>query len=303
MRSFPRSALAAVVLLASLSLPVEGQTPNPVVGVLPLTLSADDEASTYAARAYEGHLVQVLGKLRRISVLDRTQTKRVGAEKEQQKSSDFIDSKSIAAQGASFGAQLVVAANVDKVALVEATASDGDDYYEGNISLSIRIIDVATQEVVASEVINTDASSGGKGGLMGVINRAATFHQTPADAITAAVRNSEKKLLDLFNETWPLRFAVIQAESVSPDSNRVVLLLDGGRADGAREKMDLVVMEVTQMQAGGRTITREKALGELEIIDLEGEELSTGVVKKKEVARAIAQRLSAGATLYATLPK
>ena len=293
--------LAFSLVLCPAVTTAQTQSAKPVVGILPMTTTSGDDADLYAARAYEGQLAQILGKVGRVSVLDRTQTSRVSAEKEQQKSSDFIDSRSIAAQGQSFGAQLVVAANVDKVALSQKATSDGSTYYECNLTVSVRVIDVATQEVKSSAVINTDASSGGKKGLGGMLSKVTTTHTTPQDALGAAVKNAEKDLTALFNTTWPVRFSIVQVESITPDSNSIVLLLDGGRALGASVKMVMTVMEATEMTVSGRTVTREKEIGRLEIASLEGDDLSTGVIKKD--ARVVAQRIAAGAKVYATIPR
>ena len=293
-RSFSMAVL--VVLHVSLG---QAQTGKPTVGILPMTVSEGVSADLYAARAYEGQLAQTLSKLGRVTVLDRTQASRVGAEKEQQKGADFIDSKALAQQGRSFGAQLVIAANVDKLALSQGGPET--TYYECNLTVSVRIIDVATQEVKASHSISSNASSGGKKGLGGLLNSVVTMHSTPQDAIGAAVKNAEKELLAVFNATWPIRFALVQVESISADSGNVVVLLDGGRALGASVKMAMAVMEAIELNVSGRTVTREKEIGRLEITTLDGDDLSTAAIKSN--SRLIAQRIAAGAKLYATIPR
>lgn len=276
---------------------LHAQGAKPAVAILPVSTTVAEGADRYAARAYEGLLAKTMDGLGRITVIDRTQTDKVSTEREAQKTLDFIDSRSLAAQGQSLGAQLVLTANVDKLAASAERMTDGSVNYKANLTVSVRLIDVATQEVKNSSVISSDASSGGKKGLGGLLRSAVTSHTTVEDAISAAVKNSTTDLEAFFREAFPARFTIAQIESISPDSNQATFLIDGGKNLGARPKQALVIIELSQMKVGDRTVTREKELGVLEITKLEGEELSIGAMKAG--AKIVAQRIASGVKVYA----
>ncbi len=293
MPSIIRAFGATALVLA----PLQAQSGKSAVAILPISTTVAGDADRYAARSFEGLLAKTMGGLGRIRVIDRTQADKVSSEREVQKTLDFINSQSLAAQGQSLGAELVVTANVDKLGLSEERLTDGSLGYKANLTVSIRLIDVASQEVKSSSVISADANSGGKKGLGGMLRRAVTAHTTPEDAISAAVKNSTEALDGFFREAFPARFSLVQVESISVDSNQATFLIDGGRNLGARPKQSLVVIELSEIKVGERTVTREKALGALEITKLEGDELSLGLMKTG--AKVVAQRIGLGVTVYA----
>jgi hypothetical protein len=267
------------------------------VAVLPVSTTRSTDVERYGATAFEGLLTSSLGALGRISVLDRTQADRISAERETQKGVDFIDSRTLAAQGQSLGALLVLTANVDKIALTQNRLEDGTIDHQANITVTVRIIDVGTQEVKTSAVLSADAASGGKKGLSGLVRSLTTVHSTAEDAITAAVKNLSGGLDGFYRDAFPVRFIIAQVESMRPDSTQGTFLIDGGKNIGARTKMQLTVVELTEVQVGSRTVKRERELGILEISRLDGEELAIGTMKTG--AREVAALLSAGKKVQA----
>lgn len=288
-----RVTTALLMLGAPLTHHAQSRTP---VAVLPVTTTVQRHNDAYAARALEGLLTASLGKLGRISVLDRSQTDLVTTERETQKSVDFIDSRTLAAQGQSLGALYVLTANVDKVALTETRLDSGKDH-QGTMTVSIRLIDVATQEVRSSAVINSDAGSGGKKGLGGMLRSVLTVHDTPDDALTAMVANLRPGLEEFFKTAFPVRFTIAQVERLSADSTHGTFLIDGGKNVGARPRMVLAVLEQSDVKIGARVVRREREIGTLEIVSLDGEELSIGTMKTG--ARDVATLVAAGKTVIA----
>lgn len=276
-----------------------GQAVKPTVAILPVSTTASDAADRYAARGFEGLLAQAMTGIGRVVVLDRTQDSNVQSERQTQMSVDFIDSRVLAAQGQSLGAQLVVTGNVDKLAMTANRLNDGSVDYQANLTLSLRVIDVTTQEVHHSEVISANAASGGRGGIGGLLRSAITVHNTPEDAIAAAVKNTSRELDEFLAAAFPARFTIVQVEEISQDSSRASFLIDGGRNIGARVKLVLTVIEPTQVQVGARAVTREVELGTIEITKLEGDELSVGAMRNG--SREVARRLAAGGTVHAIL--
>jgi hypothetical protein len=284
----------ALVFACAPALQAQAKT---TVAVLPVSSTLRSSVERYGATALEGLLASSLGALGRISVLDRTQADRISAERETQKGVDFIDSRTLAAQGQSLGALLVLTANVDKIALTQNRLEDGTIDHQANITVTVRIIDVGTQEVKTSAVLSADAASGGKKGLSGLVRSLTTVHSTAEDAITAAVKNLSGGLDGFYRDAFPVRFTIAQVESMRPDSTQGTFLIDGGKNIGARPKMQLTVVELTEVQVGSRTVKRERELGILEISRLDGEELSIGMMKTG--AREVAALLSAGKKVQA----
>jgi TolB-like protein len=269
------------------------------VAILPIAVTSNENSFQYSARALEGHVVQSLSKLGRVTVLDRTQNQQVASEREAQKSVDFIDSRTLAAQGQSLGAQLVLTANIDKTTVTQERLDDGSTYYKSNVSATVRLIDVSTQEVKSSAVLTADAESGGKKGLGGMLNSLMTTHRTPNDAVTAAAKNLIPGLDGFLKEAFPARFTIAQVEEIAGDSAQGHFLLDGGKNLGARPKTILTVLEVTEVKVGARLLKREREIGTMEIVKLDGEELSIGHMRGG--ARNVAQLLAAGKSVHAVL--
>jgi hypothetical protein len=267
------------------------------IAVLPVSVTQQTDADLYAARALEGKLTSSLGATGRVSVLDRTQADRVASEREAQKSVDFIDSRTLAAQGQSMGALMVLTANVDKLTIGSTRLDDGSQTYTAALTVALRLIDVGTQEVKSSAVLSSDASSGGKKGLGGLMRTLLTNHATPEDAVTAAVKNLSGDLEAFYQKAFPARYTIAQVESMRPDSSEAMFLLDGGKNIGARIKMPLSVVEITEVKVGARTVKREREIGAMEIVKLDGEELSIATMKVG--AREVATMLAAGKTVQA----
>ena len=286
----------AALVFASLATTASAQT-KAAVAILPVSSTSNDDEYLYAARAYEGLLVQALSALGRVSVLDRTQTENVAVERNAQKSVDFIDSKTLAAQGQSMGAQLVITANVDKATVSTTRLDDGTVTYGSNLSITVRLIDVSTQEIKNSAVLTADAGSGGKKGFGALMNQLMTTHKTAEDAITAAAKNLTPGMESFFKEAFPARFTIAQVETMEADSSQALFLIDGGKNLGAKVKSVLSVVEVSEVKVGARTVKREREVGTIEITKLDGAELSIGQMRAG--AREVAQMLTAGKTVYA----
>lgn len=294
-----RMATTACLLLVGLAAPAWGQASpgKPTVAIMPVSYTENDAVSQYAARAVEGLIAERMAKMGRITVLDRTQAASIESERENQRSVAFIESAALAAQGKALGAQLVVTGNIDKVALVNERLDDGSDTYKGNMTITLRLVDVSTGEIRNSGVISANASSGGKSGLAGVVRSVLTIHTTPEDAITAAVKNAAKGIDGFFSDAFPARFIVASLDKM--EGNKGQFLLDGGRNLGASKGMSLVVVESVPTKVGARTVVREMELGTLRILRLDGEELSVGEMEKG--ADVVAAKLQAGKTVYAIL--
>ena len=294
-----RSDFLRIIALAFACAPaLQAQTQaKTTVAVLPVSTTLRTDVERYGATAFEGLLASSLGALGRISVLDRTQADQISVERETQKGVDFIDSRTLAAQGKSLGALLVLTANVDKIALTQNRLEDGTIDHQANITVTVRLIDVSTQEVKTSAVLSADAASGGKKGLSGLVRALTTVHSTAEDAITAAVKNLSGGLDGFYRDAFPVRFTIAQVESMRPDSTQGTFLVDGGKNIGARPKMQLTVVELSEVQVGSRTVKRERELGVLEISRLDGEELSIGTMKTG--AREVAALLAAGKKIQA----
>jgi TolB-like protein len=288
-------AVACAVLTSSAG----AQTGKPTVAVLPASVTTSSTEDHYLARAFEGALVQGLGRLGRVTVLDRTQSEQVGTERRTQRSEESFDSKVLAEQGRKLGAQLVVTANVDKVVVTTKKFDDGSLYYEANMSVTARMIDVSTEEVKVSSTIEANSQSGGKGGFGAILKDMMTTHRNTEDALTATVKNSSRDVDKFMQRAFPVRYMIAQVESMAPDSSSATFLVDGGKNVGVRPKAELAVIELSEIKLGGRTVTREKELGKLEITKLDGEELSIGGMKGG--AREVARLLSQGKKIFATV--
>lgn len=211
-------------------------------------------------------------KTKRFNIVDRTKMDALKQEKNLQKSEDFIDG-TVIAQGVSLGANYLISGHVIS-ALAErmetapsSTTGQVTVTYKAKLSISLKVIDVATGQVITSETIEPKGGSM-LGGMMG------TAPSSPQAAISKAIKGIEDKIDEFVSKNFPASFPIVEIQEKDSKGNASKVLIAGGSAFNLKKGDRLKVVEVSIMEVGGKKLERKKEIGELKISKVEDENFS-----------------------------
>lgn len=212
-------------------------------------------------------------KTKRFNIVDRSKMDALKQEKDLQKSEDFIDG-TVIAQGVSLGANYLISGHVIS-ALAErmetapsSTTGQVTITYKAKLSISLKVIDVATGQVITSETIEPKGGSM-LGGMMG------TAPSSPQAAISKAIKGIEDKIDDFVSKNFPASFPIVEIQEKDSKGNASKVLIAGGSAFNLKKGDRLKVVEVSIMEVGGKKLERKKEIGELKISKVEDENFSS----------------------------
>jgi len=241
------------------------------VGILPFTY-VQGSASSQDVYSIQETVTNAFVKTKRFDMVDRSKMDALKKEKDLQKSEDFIDG-SVIQQGVSLGANFlisghVISAQADRM----ETAPDQNGRvvvsYKAKLSISLKVIDVSTGQVVVSETIEPRAGNA-LGGMLGV------GPSSPEAAITKAIKDIENKVDDFVNKNFPATFPIVEIQEKDSKGNATKVMIAGGTAFNLQKGQKLKVVEVSIIEVNGKQLERKKEIGELKITKVEDENFST----------------------------
>jgi curli biogenesis system outer membrane secretion channel CsgG len=94
-------------------------------------------------------------KTKRFNIVDRSKMDALTKEKNLQKTEDFIDG-TVIEQGISLGAKNLISGHVISSKAEQMRTDDGTVTYKAKLSISLKVIDVATGQVITSDIIGTE---------------------------------------------------------------------------------------------------------------------------------------------------
>lgn len=224
-------------------------------------------------------------KAKRFSLVERQKMDQLTSEKELQKGEDFIDG-AVIEQSRSLGAQYVVLGNISKasVSQKERTITHLPVPYVGGansptnfaeVAFSIRIVDVATGEIIASNSFSTTAK--GK------------------NAFEEALGDIQPKIEQFIKENFKVTASVASVEEKNSKGEVDKLLIAAGSNQGIKEKNEFKVFELTELEVDGKKLIRKKTIGSLVVVKVEDENFS--VCQVKDGAAEIGRKIEAGAKI------
>jgi hypothetical protein len=215
-------------------------------------------------------------KTKRFSLVERDKMDKLKSENNLQKSDDFIDG-SVIEQSKTLGAQYVVLGNISKGSLYQKTTTapfvGNVTSYDGEIAFNIRVVDVATGEIMASNSFS--ASEKGKTGF--------------EDALKEIKPQIEKFIKDNFK----LSASIASVEEKNSNGDATKVLISGGSSNGVSVNNSFRVYELSEMEVDGKKLARKKTLGTIVVEKIEDENFSICTVK--EGGADIAKKVAAGA--------
>ncbi|MDG1714558.1 CsgG/HfaB family protein [Lacinutrix sp.] len=238
-------------------------------------------------KAIEDKVKEAFYATNRFDIVDRTNLRKLKAEKELQKSEDFIDGKTVQ-QSSLEGAEQIVTGSISQVDIVKNTI-DNSDSYDCKISFSLQVIDIATGQVLASELIRPKQSFiGGLGStLVGGDN-------TPEKAFFNSLKGTQKAIDKFVGKHFPVTTLIIEITEASSNKAKSILI-NTGNLNGAKNKQEFTVFELINKKVGGKTLIRKKELGQIKITKVEGDEISEAKVVKG--GEAIFTKFNSGAKI------
>ncbi|WP_297868459.1 CsgG/HfaB family protein [uncultured Flavobacterium sp.] len=237
------------------------------IGILPFTY-VNGASNQQTTNSIQETVTNGFVKTKRFNIVDRTKMDALRSEKKLQKSEDFIDAKTYAEQGVSLGAQYLVSGHVVSANAEQMRADDGAITYKTKLSINLKVIDVATGQVVSSETIEPKSGSS----LLGAIGLGAS---SPEASIAKAIKGIEEKVDDFVSRNFPISFFIAEIQEKDSKGAAVRLMIAGGSEFGLSKGDKLKVVEISVMEVGGKKLTRKKEVGELKITKVEDENFST----------------------------
>jgi hypothetical protein len=238
-------------------------------------------------KSIEDKVKEAFYSTNRFDIVDRTNYDKLQAEKELQKSEDFIDGKTVD-QTSLEGAEQIVTGSVSQIDILKHT-TETRIYYDCKITFSLQVIDIATGQILASELIRPKESFFGS-----VVSTTTGASSTPEKAFHNALKGTQKAINQFVGDHFPVTTLIIEISEASSDKAKI-LLLNTGNLQGAKKNQEFTVVELVSLEVGGKTITRKKELGKIKITKVEGEEISVAKVTKG--GAAIYAKFNAGAKI------
>jgi len=212
-------------------------------------------------------------KSKRFNLVEREKMNQINSEKELQKSEDFIDG-SVVEQSKSLGAQYVVIGNITEATVESKTTNV---YMVGSvttltakISFSIKVVDVATSQIIASGTFSETAK--GK------------------NAFSDALEKLGPEIENFIKENFKITATVVQIEEKNKKGEAFKVLIAAGSSTGLKKSDELKVFENTEVFVDGHPLTRKKYIGKIIVDEVEDENFSKCLVKEggKEIVDKIA---------------
>jgi Ser-tRNA(Ala) deacylase AlaX len=210
-------------------------------------------------------------KTKRFNMVDRSKMDALKKEKDLQKTEDFIDGASIQ-QGISLGASYLIAGHVisaqaERMETPPSSTGQVTVSYKAKLSISLKVIDVSTGQVITSETIEPKGGSM-IGGMMGVAP------SSPEAAISKAIKGIEDKIDEFVAKNFPATFPIVEIQEKDSKGNATKLMIAGGSAFNLKKGDKLKVVEVSTIEVNGKKLDRKKEIGEIKISKVEDENFS-----------------------------
>jgi TolB-like protein len=242
------------------------------VGIIPFTY-VTGSANLKDVYSIQETVTNAFVKTKRFNIVDRSKMDALKREKDLQKSEDFIDGNVIQ-QGVSLGADYlisghVIAAQAERMETApDSRTGQVTITYKSKLSIALKVIDVATGQVIVSETIEPKAGSL-LGGMMGMAP------STPEAAITKAISGIVGKVDEFVGINFPVSFPIAEILEKDGKGSATKILIAGGSGFGLKKGDKLKVVEVVDMEVNGKKLQRKKEIGELKVSKVDDESFST----------------------------
>lgn len=264
-----------------------------LIGIVPFKSATQEEggfsmrsssnSSSEFKTAIQDAVADAFLKTKRFSMVEREKMDQLKTEKNLQKDEDFIDGQVIE-QSKSLGAQYVVLGNVSKAKVesketVLPVVGRSVSSNVAEIAFSIRIVDVATGEIIASNSFNKT----GKG----------------KNAFEATLEDIKPEIELFIKNNFKVTVSIASIEEKGGSGEATKVLISGGSSTGVLEKNTFKVYELSELTVDGKKLTRKKTIGKVIVAKVEDENFSVCTVV--EGGADIAKKIDGGAKIKCEL--
>jgi curli biogenesis system outer membrane secretion channel CsgG len=238
--------------------------------------------------AIEQQVIDVFVKNKKFTVVERSQLGQLQNEVSLQKQESFMDGKgNVADQLKSTGANYLLTGVVSNLSYSseqkESTKWDAAQkksvvvgYYTAHyctISFNLKLIDIATGQIVLSEVVNSKNSGGqssGGGGLLDILTSTSKVGAASREnAYTESIGQINYFVRSYVKKAFPNILQIAEITEKDRDGNAKTMLLVGDFVDYITEGQKLYVKLVTETEVAGRKLIRKKNIGDVKVQKIE----------------------------------
>ncbi|HET9058092.1 MAG TPA: CsgG/HfaB family protein [Chitinophagaceae bacterium] len=281
--------LLSLLLLLTVHCYCFGQNKT-LIGIVPFKSSSNDNYSYLSnskneyKTAIQDAVSDAFLRTKRFSLVEREKMDQLKSEKKLQKDEDFIDGQVIE-QSKSLGAQYIVLGNISKANVGQKQTSmpyiGTTTSYVAEIAFSIRVVDVSTGEIIASNTFNK--SSKGK------------------NAFEDALKDIKPQIEAFIKDNFKIVVSIASIEEKNSYGDATKVLISGGSSTGVAVKNEFKVYEVSELVVDGKKLTRKKTIGKIVVVSVEDENFSICTVM--EGGADITKKKDAGAKMKCELIK
>ncbi|HNY01710.1 MAG TPA: hypothetical protein PKG48_03945, partial [Bacteroidales bacterium] len=168
----------------------------------------------------------------------------------------------------SLGVHFLVAGNIKNISTKPTTDILGKTAYTAHVIFSLKLIDVMNEK---TRIVKEFDSYGLIGGYVNM------SYETEQNAILKTIQGLKRQVTTFFNDQFSVSFALVDVlREKKGEAERVQLL--GGKNLGLSKNMKLKVLRVSVLTYNGREVTRRKQVGTLNVVEIQGEEVSEAEV-------------------------
>ncbi len=284
-----KKIIFVIVFLVSVNFLVKAQEKT-TIGIFPFTYAAGSVTNPNNVYSIQEAVINGFVKTRRFTIVDRTKQQQAKKEKEDNKSEDFIDSKKLAEQGKSMGAEFIVVGHVISASVEEFRSTDEGKVsvsYEATIATNLQIIDVETGQISEAEMIKSSSDKR----LFDIF----LTSRTPEAALATAIKTIDKSIDKFVADRFPIEFHISEIQEKDGKGNATQVLIAGGSAFGIKKGDYFSVVEMVDANMGGKMVKRKKEIGKIKVTKVEDENFS--ICDVKEGGIEINAKFAAKATL------
>lgn len=167
------------------------------------------------------------------------------------------------------GIQYLIVGHLSNASASVHKSKKGNIRYVGRISYTLKIVEVNSKKVIATEVIHT--SSGGD-----VLNSLDGTHFNSAnDAINAATERSLKKANHFFNTHLPDFYYVVSIDRKTARGSALDISISAGSVHDVKKGTLFYIKYITPIDLpDGRKIYKEEEIGLARVLEVQGTEVS-----------------------------
>lgn len=246
-----------------------------------------DDVPFLCAEQLRSYVMEGIANTKRIELVDVDSQESLAINAEKRKSNSPIASEAERLKAMSdLGSAFLIQGRISSLNIEEKTNDNGDKYYTGQISYTLKVINPADGKLILTktmkhggELLNLETSS------------------TSDEAVTKVCRNAVKGVVPFIQEAFPLYGTLLECDDVKGDKVNSVYM-DLGSIHGVAEKDRFEVCIMREI-AGRKSA---KPIGECEVASVEGDDISSAKIKKGH--KEIKATVDAGQTIvFKSMPK